>query len=300
MAKQESLERLIHIANLIKNNPVSFNEISDYLIEQGRLNEKSFEISKRTFQRDLNLIRTLYKIDIDYDFSQKKYYFVGEEVPDSNVRMLEAFNMFNALNTAEGISEYIKFEKRKPLGIDNLYGILHSIKNRYQIKFLYHKYIEDIYSNRKIEPYALKEFENRWYVIGKDTETDLIKSFGLERLTQFEITKKTFPKYTFNCEKYFEHCFGIVIPEIVSEPENIILSVDPLKWKYLKSLPIHESQKCIDEKEKEVQISLKLYITYDFIIELLKHGKQIRVIQPKILDEKLKENRYIGYTEEKD
>jgi len=294
MAKQDSLQRLLHIANRIKQSPASFNEISDYLLKQEEVTGGSYRISKRTFQRDLELIRSMYKIDIEFDFSRKEYHFQGEEVPDSNVRMLEAFNMFNALNTAEGLAEYIQFEKRRPQGVDNLYGLLHSIKQRLQIKFIYHKYQDDTFTNRKIEPYALKEFKNRWYVVGRDTDDDAIKSFGLERLSQLEITKKNFSKSIFNPDKYFEHCFGIVAPYDKSEPENIILSVDPLKWQYLKSLPIHTSQNCIFENEKEVQISLKLYITYDLEIELLSHGNQIRVIEPKRLDEILKEKRYKG------
>jgi hypothetical protein len=51
------------------------------------------------------------------------------------------------------------------------------------------------------------------------------------------------------------------------------LSFDDYQGKYIKSLPLHESQQTISDSENELQIKLKLYITHDFIMELLSYGE---------------------------
>ena len=85
-------------------------------------------------------------------------------------RMMEAFDMFNSLNLAQDLTPFIHLEKRRPQGTENLYGLLHAIKNRLQIKFTYQKFWEEELSQRLAEPYALKEFKNRWYIMAKDSK----------------------------------------------------------------------------------------------------------------------------------
>ena len=81
---------------------------------------------------------------------------------EMNVRMLEAFDTFNLLNLTERLSNQVHFEKRKPQGTDNLFGLLHAIKNHLLIKFAYQKHWADGDTVRNVEPYVLKEFNNRW------------------------------------------------------------------------------------------------------------------------------------------
>ena len=78
--------------------------------------------------------------------------------------------MFNSLNLAQDLTPFIHLEKRRPQGTENLYGLLHAIKNRLQIKFNYQKFWEEELSQRLVEPYALKEFKNRWYIMAKDSK----------------------------------------------------------------------------------------------------------------------------------
>ena len=100
-----------------------------------------------------------------------------------------------------------------------------------------------------------------------------------------EITKKkfTYPSDV-NPNEYFKNCFGI-IASYESDPEEIILSFDPFQGKYIKSYPLHESQKILIDNETELRISLYLYETHDLIMELLSFGATIKVIQPNSLIE---------------
>jgi len=267
---------------------MSFKQIADFLAFESELQEYNFNISKRTFQRDLEDIRSIYNIDIQYDFSKKVYFIDYDEQPEVYGRILEAFDTFNALNISDRLSGYIHFEKRRPQGTEHLYGLLHAIKNRFQIKFIHQKYWEDKITKRIVEPYALKEFKNRWYVLAKDLNDNNIKSFALDRISGLEITNIKFPlSDDYNIKEHYEYCFGIISPN-GHTPQDVILSFNQLQGKYIKSLPLHHSQKILIDNEKELRIQLKIFLTHDFFMELLSYGKNLKVIQPKSLIKDIK------------
>lgn len=192
MSKREAISRYNLIIKKLRKCSASFSEIADYLSLESELQSYDFNVSKRTFQRDLEDIRSIYNIDIQYNFSRKVYFIDFEQQPEVNERILEAFDTFNALNITDRLSNHIHFEKRRPQGTENLYGLLHAIKNQVQINFTYKKYWEDELTERIVEPYALKEFKNRWYVLANDLKGNQVKSFALDRLTDLEITKRKF------------------------------------------------------------------------------------------------------------
>ena len=162
MSKRESIARYNLIIKKLRKQSSSFSEISDYLAFESDLQEYNFNVSKRTFQRDIEDIRSVYNIDIQYDFSRKVYYIDFDEQPEINERILEAFDTFNALNITDRLSNYIHFEKRRPQGTENLYGLLHAIKNKVQISFSYQKLVEvgldsHIHQFSNIAPKSIQE-----------------------------------------------------------------------------------------------------------------------------------------------
>lgn len=140
MSKQASIARQSIIINKLRRQPASFVDISETLDFESKLQGYDYNISIRTFQRDRKEIESLYGIYIEYNHSLKKYYIEMDCQPDINVRMLEAFDTFNILNLTDRLSNHIDFEKHKPQGTENLYGLLHAIKNQLHIKFTYQKY----------------------------------------------------------------------------------------------------------------------------------------------------------------
>lgn len=290
MSKRAAILRYSLIITRLRKHPASFKEIADSLAYESGIKPYDFYVSKRTFQRDLEDIRSIYNIEIEYDFSRKVYFINYEEEPEVNERLLEAFDTFNALNIADRLSEFIHFEKRKPKGTDNLHGLLHAIKNQLQINFTYQKYWEDELTERIVEPYALKEFKNRWYVLANDLKDNQVKSFALDRLTELEISKRKFQiPGDFNVNDHYKYCFGILRPT-EHKPQEIILSFTPVQGKYIKSLPLHESQQILIDNEDELRIKLTMFVTYDFIMELLSYGENLKVIEPKRLIKDIKDS----------
>ncbi len=287
MSKREAISRYNLIIKKLRKHPASFAEISDYFTLESELQDYNFMISKRTFQRDLDDIRAVYNIDIQYDFSRRVYFIDYDDQPEVSERILEAFDTFNALNLTDRLSSHIHFDNRKPKGTEHLYGLLHAIRNNLQVGFLYEKYLDDNFTHRDADPFALKEFKNRWYVMARDHKDGMIKSFALDRISEFEISKKRFQTPDdFNVKEHFKYCFGIISPN-ADKPHEIILSIDPTQGKFIKSLPLHQTQKILVDTDKELRIQLTLFITYDLIIELLSMGNTVKVIQPAVLGKKL-------------
>ncbi len=288
MSKRESIIRYNLIIRKLRRYPATYKEIANELALESEIQSYNLRVSKRTFQRDIADIRAIYNIDIQYDFSRGMYYIDFEDQSEVRERILEAFDTFNALNLSDRLSNYIHFEKRRPQGTENLYGLLHAIKKKVRIKFSHQKYWDPEPTHRTAEPYALKEFRNRWYVLANDLKDQRVKSFALDRLYDLEITKKKFQfPIDFDVNEYYRHCFGIVGAD-GQKPQEIILSFEPVEGKYIKSLPLHESQQILVDNENELRIKLHIVIKHDFIMEILSHGDRVKVIKPDRFADEIK------------
>ena len=292
MSKREYLSRYHLIIKKLRKSPATFEEILDFLKRESELQEYDFEISKRTFQRDVEDIKATLGIYIEYDFS-KKVYFIEEDIDENNPiknRMLEAFDLFNAFNVTESINEYVLFEKRKSKGVEHFYGLLYAIKNRYVIELTHQKFWDDDANKRMLKPIALKEFKGRWYLLGKEEQSDAIKTFGLDRISDFNVTKRTFEKINYSeIGNMFNDCFGIVNPQD-QQPEKVVLRFTYEQGCYIKTYPLHDSQKIISENEGSnvTMVELNLKITHDFIMELLSFGEDLTVVKPIRLSKRIK------------
>jgi predicted DNA-binding transcriptional regulator YafY len=290
MSKLESTKRhILIIKKLRQAKQVTFAEIADYLAKESELDGYyDFNVSKRTFQRDVEDIATIYGIYIKFNFSGM-YYFIEEEFePEVSDRMFEAFDVYHALNVKEQMSRFIYLEQRRPQGTEHLYGLLHAIKNRNRIQFEYTKYYKDHSENRTVEPLALKEFKYRWSLFARDAYDDHIKCYALDRLANLQILNVHFENNDADWHAKFQHCFGIIAPN-AENPSEVILSFDSFQGKYIKSLPLHVTQEIILDNDDELRIRLTVYLTHDFLMELLSYGDTVKVIAPQELAEELQE-----------
>lgn len=290
MAIAETIMRYHLIISKLKKHPVSLKEMNEFLKEESTFRGYNLVRDKRTFKRDLDAILSIYDIDIQFNFKKGVYEIVQDDNNEKNLRVVEALDLFNALKISENISDVIHFEKRRPIGSEHLNGLLHAIQNRVQIKFSYQKYWENSPEIRVVEPHALKEFKNRWYLLAVNTNNGNTRIFALDRMSNLIISNQKFHHKTkINVNEFFKNCFGIIAPE-EEKVEEVILSFDAFQGKYIKSLPLHETQEVLVENKDEVRVRLYVYLTFDFIMEILSHGNRVKVIQPKSLIEQIKSN----------
>lgn len=288
MSKKQFIKRHHLIINKLRSNPCSFKELQDYLEKHSIDEEENYVISKRTYERDVIEIRDIYKIEIEYNRSQNVYEIVYDADEVKTDRIIESFQIFNALSISDSVSNHIIIEKRKVIGAENMHGLLHAIKNKFEIQFTHEKFwkANNEKKTRTVYPLALKEARNRWYLIALDTKEGVFKTFGLDRMSNLDISRKTFesPK-NFNPADKFQYSFGIISDG--TKPEHIKLWLSHDQADYIKSLPLHHSQKIVSENEKECVIELFMSPTYDFMMELLSMGHEIKVLEPESLKNKM-------------
>lgn len=301
MSQRETLLRYSTIIKKLRSGPANLKEIQIHLERESDLQGYDLKTSSRTFQRDLDDIRSLFQIDIRYDFSGRKYQIESADNEAYNERILDAFDTINALHLNEGVSKFLDFEKRRASGLEHFHGILYAIKNRLQLNFGYQSFWQSEAFERKTNPYLLKEFKGRWYLIAKDLKDEQIKTYALDRFRNLEFSKKrfTYPANLDPAEK-FKNSFGIISSVDGSVPERIVLSFEPYQGKYVKTQPLHPSQKILVENEYEFRVELRVYIAFDLVKELLSYGDALKVMEPQSLVDEVKEaheaalGRYLG------
>lgn len=292
MAKREQFLRLMFLAELFKRKPngITYEEITTYLErkfeEKGLL--ENFKFSEKTFKRDREELLDILGIETVYKRSINSYKIVEDELETETV--FDNILLIDAYRQVKGDSEIMLFEKRKSRGLEHLNGILHAIQNKKIINLNYTKYWEGIPQKRTLEPYALKEFRYRWYLLAneKNGNNFQIKTFGLDRISDLEISNSSFKKEKFNPDNAFQNSFGI-ISTLNEKPEEIIVSFTPHQGKYIKSLPLHSSQEILIDDENELRIKLNLVPTFDFEQELLQNSEHLKIISPKNFKERMNE-----------
>lgn len=289
MSKKQFLKRYSLIINKLRKKASSFEEIQKYLADQSFNDDENYEISIRTFQREIKEIASTHGIEINYNRSQRVYEIVYDGNEERNERLMESFEIIDALKISSNLSNHLILEKRKPLGTNNMNYLIHSIKNRNEITFSHTKYWneEQGTTQRKVQPLALKEARYRWYLIAKDLNDNRVKTFGLDRISNLEITNLKFilPE-NFNPEETFRYSFGIINGDN-KKPQKIILSFSFEQGKYIKSLPLHHSQKELINNEEEYRIELLLHPTYDFVMELMSIGAEVKILEPENLKKEM-------------
>ncbi|MCX2454346.1 WYL domain-containing protein [Pedobacter sp. PLR] len=290
MSKLEITHRHSAIINKLKKHPASLKEIERHLEQESEIRGCILTSTSKTFKRDLEDIFSLYHCDIQYNRANNEYYIKSTEEDTINNRMLEAFNTFNALNSSVGYNEYVEFEETASNGSENFHGILHAIKNKVVLKINYQSYWSSTTRERNVKPYFLKEFKNLWYLIGQDIDKDEIRTFALDRMKSIEITRK---KFVYPVEEepksYFDNCYGIISGDQRKPVEAVVLSFHPFQGKYVKSMPLHSSQKIVKDTDEELVIKLYVYPTFDFEMQLLSYGPLVQVLKPVELRDTIKE-----------
>lgn len=288
MSTLDTLSRHTLIISHLRRAPATFEEISLMLKRESNLKGYKLNISIRTFQRDCRDISSLYNIDIHYQKNIKAYTINFDDKPEISERMLEVFDTINAFKLESSLTDFIQFDTRKPKGTEHLHDLIKALKNRQITSFLYESFEIPERFIVEIEPFALKEFKGRWYLIGRETKTNHIKTYGLDRIEDINISPIKF-QYPgdFNLKEYFKHSFGIFITR-EANPQEVLLSFDTQTAKYILTMPLHPSQEVVQETEDEVLISLKLYLTPDFLSEILSYGEKVKVLKPQSLIDQVK------------
>ena len=275
-----------------RTTPIRMKELLEKVKREIELAQLTDEIgvSISTLQRDIKSIKKIYKIHIDQLPKQGGYVLTDES--DKLEMQLEHLYLLNILD--RDLEDIVFPEKRKSKMIGSLYDFISAIRNNKRIEFEYKKFDNTSRGKRLVEPYALKEFKGRWYLLAVEVgervrfnERGKIKTWGLDRIVNLFPTIQHFNKSSFiNIEKEFKDAFGIHSDE-TKKAEKVILLFSPIAGRYNNSFPLHESQIVKTNDNGEFTIELNVKITYDFIMEILSQSQDVKVIAPQHLKDTL-------------
>lgn len=289
MSKLIYFKRYLYVIDRLRSRPCSFNDLQEHVMQKLEQDDidTTFEYAIRTFERDKKDIATLFGIDIHYNRKDKTYAIDEAEIEDQSVtRMIDAFSIHHALQEGNKLSPSVFLEKRKSLGTEHIYGIIHAIQNGYVLQFTHQKHWEDFSTQREVNPIAIKESQQRWYLIALDKKNETVKTFGLDRISNLKITDTKFKPIAYNVEKEFQHAFGVVT---CAPAKKVVLEFSKQQGNYIKTFPLHESQCIVEETEDTVILEIYIHTTNDIIMELLKYGSDVEVLEPQSLIATMKE-----------
>lgn len=298
MTKISGVSRYILIINRLRSRKQTFDQLYEYLEFQSSLKGFDCTMSLRTFQREKNQIRDIFNVDIQYNKSDKVYFVKSEENADLEVqdRLLETYQLIDIMESSQGFRDKLLFDTRKANGVEHVLSFLIAIKQSQIVHTTHFHFQSGSEYTKQIKPYFIKESQGRWYVIGEDIEKKDIRTFALDRIKEIDITNQKFKKATVNIDDWFQYSFGIIRTNH-DIPQKIKLAFTYQQGQYVKSFPLHKSQivESEDFDDDETIITLQLCPTEDFIMELLRYGNELKVLEPTKLADQIRDEHRKGY-----
>ena len=244
---------------------------------------------RRSFNNHREAIAEVFGIDIACNRSTNRYYIdAGESAVDKRQSvdwLVNTFTVNNLLSLGkERLSGRVSVEDI-PSGQKLLVTVMQAMLDNASLELRYRKYMSAEEEVRHVRPYAVKEFEKRWYVVAWSEEAEALRVYAMDRILSLLPTGEHFkmPK-AFRVDDLFESSYGIYLPE-GEEPVLVKLRTTPREAAYLRDLPLHPSQTEIGD----CLFVLRVIPNPNFVMELLKHGNRLEILEPKALRKQVAE-----------
>jgi len=320
-ANKYALLRYRVIDRCLTNKFRPFPSVEDlqHACEEAIYGSSNERVSMSTVEKDLRAMRTEeelgYYAPIKYSKLDKGYYY---EDPNYTIRDIslsdeeqEAIKLaaatlfqfrdmavfkdfgsaiqkiFDRMNISpemedEAVERHVQFETTPVAqGSDLLPELLAAIKQHQEVRFRYHSFLDDSRSERVLEPYLLKEYRNRWYVIGRDVERDGTRTFGLDRIQNLHPSQRYFSvSHDFDSEALFRHSFGITAG---GRAEEVVLRFGKQQGLFVRSQPLHPTQETISEDENGLLVRIHVIPSPELNMTILSFGQQVEVVSPSHL-----------------
>jgi len=277
-------------------------------------------ISKRTIQLDLQNMRSEklgYNAPIVvtdkkyYSYEEKNYSITNTPITlqdlgtlNEVLHVLKQFKGFGYFQELNGIvtrledklykqqhkgKSYIDFEKNELLkGLIHIDPLHKAIINKKTIEIAYQSFKAKLPQIIVFYPYLLKEYRNRWFVIGANRKGKTTMNLALDRIEQFkELNSEKYQKAEFDVSTYFNDVIGVTkMPN--QTPQLIVMKIIKEHAPYVITKPLHVSQKILKEDQDGTIFSIEVVWNFELEREILGFGEQIEVLSPRRLSGKIK------------
>ena len=286
----KTFNRYIWLLNtLLQHKQLSFEEINA-LWKECYLGDGT-SLPLRTFHQHKSAVEELFGIEIKCNPSNGYRYYISspDTLKNDSIRkwLLNSFTLSNMITAGHNMKGRILFEEI-PCGTEYLQTVIEAMQKSKELIVDYQRF----YGRREtfnIQPYAMKVYHQRWYVVGYIKELGGIRNIALDRTLEMNLSDISFTlPQNFNAEKYYANSIGIYVNEEL-KPTKVKIRAYGRQIEYLRSLPIHRSQKEGASKYGEFcEFEYKLCLTPELSTHILAMGENVEVLEPVELREEIK------------
>ncbi len=274
----------IWLVNTIhKSGSISLTEINEKWVTTEM--SGGVPMARTTFNRHKDAIQDIFGIYIECNRKDNYRYYIGNEevLQEESVQnwMLSTLSVSNLISESLSLQHRILLE-HIPSDGSGLRTVIQAMKQSNRVEIFYKRYSAAEGKRFTVEPYCIKLFRRRWYMLAK-FPNEGFAMFSFDRIYEVNVlTEKFTIDADFDATHFFDECFGVVIGDN-SKAERIVLRAYGLEKYYLRDLPLHLSQKEIKETEEYTDFEYLLRPTEDFKGYILSRGQWLKVVHPQWL-----------------
>ena len=287
----------IWLVNTIRRaRRITFAEINERWIETDM--SGGVELARSTFNRHKDAIEDIFGIYIDCDRQNGYQYYIGNDyvLREDSVQnwMLSTLSVNNIISESLSLQDRILLQPVPSEG-NYLKMVIEAMKKNVKVAVEYRKYGADHPNHLTFEPYCIKLFKQRWYILGhfhrdatdEKPESDYFGVFSFDRIINLSLTDIKFQiNPDFDAQAYFDECYGVLVGD-GTKCERIVIRAYGYERFYVRDLPLHKSQREIGQGEDFADFELHMRPTIDFSGHILSRGNQIKVLSPKWLADEI-------------
>lgn len=261
---------------------------------------------------DANVIAQRVGRNIYYSYEDKSYSIFNIPFNDDEVaqltQTLSILARFEGMPQFEWMDDFVNrfksslklttsnepivgFDENIDLKGRNFFATLFSaISNKQVLEISYKNFKHDIVQKYIVHPYYLKQFNGRWFLIGHSDNIGKLSVFAFDRIVSTKSNNRDYiPNTIYNFNEYFDDMIGVTKPNEASL-EVVKLWISAQRWPYVETKPLHGSQRVVSKDEYGVTIQIEVYLNRELEQLVLSFGKDIKVLSPRILQEKIHSN----------
>lgn len=280
---------------------------------------RACEISRRTLDNDLAFMRSEYEAPIIWDKQRQGYCYehpfdltsqIALSTEDvhrlhlavETLAQFEHLEVFRDLRETvekirKGVNGWVRrsaaaksiyFEPVQNAGTEHLPILLRAIEERRRVSFGYQSFQHSEVRSCELEPYCIRQHDQRWYVVGRSPQYDYLKPFALDRIaSRPELSKTFFEAPDFRPEQFFQHIYGMHT-EPIEQAREVVIEFSPLQARYFVSRPFHPYRLLEEQEDGSIRVQLHVCITIELIRKLAGYGHEAEVLAPVELRETLR------------
>ncbi len=280
----------IWLLNTIARGPISRAAIDEKWAHSSVNEYKQDYLPESNFHRWKSTVEMLFDVKIKCNAYNEYYIEEASDLrgADLRLRLLNLMSMDSLLKDSKELSDQILFEPI-PSGEKFLAPIIEAMRDKTAIEMTYQGFTKDYPATFIVEPYCLKMFKQRWYVLAYSPGIDKLYLYSLDRIHAIEPTTQKYKiPADFNAEFYFRNVYGVSGME--DEPQEVEIKIEAYQANFLRSLPLHPSQTEIERQEQFSIFRYNLVPAFEFKQELRKHGSVLEVLKPQWLRDEFRKD----------